>query len=118
MSPPGRVIGRVKDRRTWINFLRFMEAVVAAFPQRDLHLVLDNLNGHTNAAARRWLRPDPRVQFHPTPTLASQVNLIEVFFRILGKQGLAHRVDRSTASAPFYSILTSGRRGRAGGRRR
>jgi len=39
----GRVIGHVKDRRTSLNFLRFMDEVVAAFPHRDLHVVLDNL---------------------------------------------------------------------------
>ena len=52
----GRVIGHVKDRRTSINFLRFMDEVVAAFPHRDLHVVLDNLNIHKNAAAGRWLQ--------------------------------------------------------------
>ncbi len=32
-----------------------MNEVVAAFPHRDLHVVLDNLNIHTNLAARRAL---------------------------------------------------------------
>jgi len=86
----GRVIGHVKDRRTSVNFLRFMDEVVAAFPHRDLHVVLDNLNIHKNPAARRWLTRHPRVHFHHTPTHASWVNLIEVFFSILGKQGLSH----------------------------
>src|SRR5207244_3650891 len=71
---------------------------VAAFPQRELHVVLDNLNIHKNAAAGRWLTRHPQVHFHHTPTHASWVNLIEVFFSILGKQGLSHRVDRSKTS--------------------
>jgi transposase len=100
----GRVIGHVKDRRTSRNFLRFMDEVVAAFPHRDLHVVLDNLNIHKNPAARRWLARNPRVQFHHTPTHASWVNLIEVFFSILGKQGLAHRVDRSKASLRTFLL--------------
>jgi hypothetical protein len=100
----GRVIGHVKDRRTSVNFLRFMNDVVAAFPRRDLHVVLDNLNIHKNAAAGRWLTRHPRVQFHHTPTHASWVNLIEVFFSILGKQGLAHRVDRSKASLRAFLL--------------
>lgn len=94
----GRVIGHVKDRRTSRNFLRFMDDVVAAFPHRDLHVVLDNLNIHKNVAARRWLQRHPQVHFHHTPTHASWVNLIEVFFSILGKQGLTQRVDRSKHS--------------------
>lgn len=94
----GRVVGHVKNRRTSANFLAFMNDVVVAFPARDLHVVLDNLNIHQNAAAQRWLKRHPRVHFHHTPTHASWVNLIECFFSILGKQGLAHRVDRSKKS--------------------
>ena len=100
----GRVIGHVKDRRTSVNFRRFMNEVVAAFPQRDLHVVLDNLNIHKNDAARRWLKRHPLVHFHYTPTHASWVNLIEVFFSILGKQGLSHRVDRSKGSLRAFLL--------------
>jgi hypothetical protein len=77
---------------------------VAAFPQRDLHVVLDNLNIHKNPAACRWLTRHPQVHFHHTPTHASWVNLIEVFFSILGKQGLSHRVDRSKASLRTFLL--------------
>jgi len=94
----GRVIGHVKDRRTSKNFLRFMNDVVAAFPNRGLHIILDNLNIHKNTAAQRWLNRHPLVQFHHTPTHASWANLIECFFSILGKQGLSQRVDRSKKS--------------------
>jgi hypothetical protein len=44
------------------------------------------------------------VHFHHTPTHASWVNLIEVFFSILGKQGLAHRVDRSKVSLRAFLL--------------
>jgi transposase len=94
----GRVIGHVRNRRTSANFLRFMNDVVAAFPGRQLHVILDNLNIHTNAAAQRWLKRHPLVHFHHTPTHASWANLIECFFSILGKQGLSQRVDRSKKS--------------------
>lgn len=100
----GRVIGHVKDRRTSVNFLRFMNDVVAAFPERAMHVVLDNLNIHKNDAAERWLTRHPLVRFHYTPTHASWVNLIECFFSILGKQGLSQRVDRSTASLRAFLL--------------
>ena len=100
----GRVIGHVKDRRTSANFLRFMDDVVAAFPHRDLHVVLDNLNIHKNPAARRWLVRHPPVHFHHTPTHASWVNLLEVFFSILGKQGLSQHVDHSKASLRTFLL--------------
>jgi transposase len=91
----GQVLAHVKQRRTSVNFLRFMDDVVAAFPNRDLHVILDNLNIHKNDAARKWLERRGRVRFHHTPTHASWVNMIECFFSILSKQGLAHNVHRS-----------------------
>jgi transposase len=91
----GKVLAHVKQRRTSVNFLRFMDDVVAAFPNRDLHVVLDNLNIHKNDAADRWLKRNPRVHFHHTPTHASWVNMVECFFSILSKTGLSQSVHRS-----------------------
>ena len=91
----GKIVAHVKQRRTSVNFLRFLRDVVAAFPEQELHLVLDNLNIHKNEAARQWLQRHPRVHFHYTPTHASWVNMVEVFFSILTKQGLAQSVHGS-----------------------
>lgn len=91
----GQVVAHVKQRRTSINFLRFLNDVVETFPERELHMVLDNLNIHKNEAAQRWLKRHPRVHFHYTPTHASWVNMVECFFSILGKQGLAQSVHNS-----------------------
>lgn len=91
----GKVVAHVRNRRTSVNFLRFMNEVVRAYPHRQLHVVVDNLNIHKNEAARRWLGRHTQVQFHYTPTHASWVNLIECFFSILSKQGLAHSVQHS-----------------------
>ncbi len=66
----GQVVAHVKQRHTSVNFLRFLNDVVEAFPEHDLHMVLDNLNIHKNQAAQRWLKLHPRVRFHYTrPTL-------------------------------------------------
>src|ERR1035437_2305652 len=91
----GQVVAHVKQRRTSVNFLRFLKDVVEAFPKQELHMVLDNLNIHKNAAAQRWLKRHPRVHFHYTPTHASWVNMVECFFSILGKQGLSQSVHNS-----------------------
>jgi transposase len=91
----GQVVAHVKQRRTSVNFLRFLKDVVEAFPERELHMVLDNLNIHKNEAAQRWLKRHRRVHFHYTPTHASWVNMVECFFSILGKQGLSQSVHTS-----------------------
>ena len=61
----------------------------------ELHVILDNLNIHKNAAAQQWLHAHARVHFHYIPTHASWLNLIECFFSILAKQGLSQSVHRS-----------------------
>src|ERR1700757_1427179 len=91
----GKVVAHVRNRRTSVNFLRFINDVVRAYSKRELRVVVDNLNIHKNEAARRWLSRHPQVRFHYTPTHASWLNLIECFFSILSKQGLAHSVQRS-----------------------
>src|SRR3989441_10550193 len=40
----GKVVAHVRNRRTSVNFLRFMNEVVRAYPHRELHVVVDNLN--------------------------------------------------------------------------
>ena len=64
-----------------------MDKVVAAFPDRELHVVLDNLNTHKKN--ERWLKKHPRVHFHFTPTRASWLNQIETWFSILQGQSLS-----------------------------
>jgi len=91
----GQVVAHVKQRRTSVNFLRFLQDVIEAFPERELHMILDNLNIHKNEAAQGWLKKHPRVHFHYTPTHASWVNMVECFFSILGKQGLSQSVHTS-----------------------
>lgn len=91
----GKVVAEVRRRRTSKDFLEFMDKVAATYPRRKLCVVLDNLNTHNNEAARQWLQKHPRVSFHYTPTHASWVNLIEVFFSILTRQGLQQSVMKS-----------------------
>jgi transposase len=91
----GKVIAHVRDRRTTVDFLSFMDDVVKSYPLSELHVVLDNLNIHKNEAAKQWLLRHPRVHFHYTPTHASWMNMIECFFSILTRQALTQSVQRS-----------------------
>jgi transposase len=79
--------GHYKRRRRR-EFLDFMNEVVAQHaPDIELHVVLDNLNTH-KPKHDRWLRQHPNVHFHFTPTRASWLNQIEVWFSILGRRAL------------------------------
>jgi hypothetical protein len=51
------------------------------------HVILDNLNTHKKN--ENWLKAHPNVQFHFTPTSASWLNQVEVWFSILQGQSLS-----------------------------
>src|SRR5262249_62196899 len=60
---------------------------VAAFPNEALHVIVDNLNIHNKND--RWRKKHPNVHFHFTPTRASWLNQIEIWFSILQGQSLS-----------------------------
>ena len=64
--------------------------VARAYPGRELHLVMDNYAAHKRVEIRDWLAAHPRVQVHFTPTSASWMNLVEVWFGIIERQAI-HR---------------------------
>lgn len=75
-------------RRRRIEFLDFMNRVVADHPDREIHVVLDNLNTH-KPKRDGWLARHPNVHFHFTPTHASWMNQVEIWFSILSRGALA-----------------------------
>ena len=78
----GKVTAAHKTRRRRIEFLDFMNDIVAAHANTTIHVVLDNLNTH-KPGNDRWLRRHPNVHFHFTPTRASWLNQVEIWFSIL-----------------------------------
>src|SRR5712675_2016019 len=82
----GKVTAAHKKRRRRIEFLDFMNRIVAAYPGKELHVILDNLNTHKKN--ENWLKRHPNVRFHFTPTHASWLNQVEIWFSILQRQSL------------------------------
>lgn len=69
------------------EFLQFMDQVAAESPaNRELHVVLDNYCTHKKCDA--WLAAHPNVHFHFTPTSASWLNQIEIWFGIMSRKAL------------------------------
>ena len=83
----GKVIGRHYKRRRRIEFLDFMNRIVAAHPGQEIHVVLDNLSTH-KPRNDRWLKRHPNVHFHFTPTSASWLSQVEIWFSILAGAAL------------------------------
>jgi transposase len=78
--------GHYRHRRRR-EFLDFMNQNVAIYPDKELHVILDNLNTH-KPKHDRWLARHPGVHFHYIPTHASWLNQVEVWFSILSRQAL------------------------------
>lgn len=78
--------GHFKRRRR-VEFLIFMNQVVADYPEREIHVILDNLNTH-KPKRDLWLARHPQVHFHFTPTHASWLNQVEVWFSVLTRAAL------------------------------
>ena len=74
-------------RRRRREFLDFMNELVAAHPDREIYVVLDNLNTH-KPKDDRWLQRHSQVHFHFTPTYSSWLNQVECWFSILSRQAL------------------------------
>ena len=70
-----------------VEFLAFMEQVVADLPAAtEIHVIVDNYCIHKKCDA--WLAAHPQVTFHYTPTSASWLNLVEVWFGLLTRKAL------------------------------
>jgi len=84
----GEVAHACTESHTAADFLGFMKLVARQYPRRELHVILDNSSTHSTPKIQQWLKQNPRIRFHYTPTSASWLNQVEGFFGILAKQSL------------------------------
>ena len=85
----GRVIGSVEKKHTAIEFLKFIKVVYNKWgrnKKRKLHIIIDNFSTHDVDEVQAWLKKHKNVIFHFTPTHASWLNQIELWFSILQRQ--------------------------------
>jgi transposase len=92
--------GQVKTAITQLKrreeFLQFMDQVVSeSSPEQELHVILDNYCTHKKCDV--WLAKHPNVHFHFTPTSASWLNQVEIWFGILSRKALRGLSSKSTA---------------------
>jgi len=82
----GTITGQCFDRHRHEEFLIFLKSLARCYPQRELHLIMDNLSMHKHKEIQKWLKCNKRVQVHFTPTYASWLNQIELWFSILARK--------------------------------
>src|SRR5882724_11731383 len=84
----GRVHAQTTERKKREDFRQFLDAIIAELPKdKEIHVILDNYCTHKRNDD--WLaKYEGRVQFHFTPTSASWLNQIEIWFGLLTRKSL------------------------------
>lgn len=92
----GQVLAQCKVRHRHQEFLNFLRHIDANVPEDlAIHLVIDNYTTHKHAKVRRWLAARPRYHVHYTPTYASWLNQVEIWFNIITQKAIRRGTFRS-----------------------
>jgi putative transposase len=92
----GRVLTQCKRRHRHQEFLQFLHHIEASVPEElAVHLIVDNYCTHKHAKVRRWLTARPRFHLHYTPTYASWLNQVEIWFNIITQRAIRRGTFKS-----------------------
>lgn len=92
----GEVHTKTTELKRRVEFLDFMDQVLSELPEssdKEIHVILDNYCIHKKNDA--WLADHPNVTFHFTPTSASWLNQVEIWFGILSRKALKNASFKS-----------------------
>lgn len=83
----GIVNAKTTQTKTREDFIAYMDELVDEYGKdTELHIILDNYSTHKKND--KWLKDNKNVTFHYTPTSASWLNLVEVWFGIFTRKSL------------------------------
>jgi len=92
----GRVHGKTTARHTSREFVVFLKEVVSLCPRhKQIHIILDNLSAHKTTLVREFLKLNPQVHFHFTPTYSSWLNQVELWFAKIERDVIARGIFTS-----------------------
>jgi len=94
----GAVVGRTAARHTSAEFVAFLTELVASQPAgRVIHIIADNLSAHKTKRVETFLSAHRRVHMHYTPTYASWLNQVEIWFSKIQRDLIARGIFTSKA---------------------
>jgi transposase len=83
----GAIHAQTTKLKRRVEFLAFMDQLLSELPaEKQIHVILDNYCIHKRN--EEWLAEHPNVTFHFTPTSASWLNQVEIWFGILSRKAL------------------------------
>jgi putative transposase len=83
----GEVLGKCYKRhrhQEFINFLNVINRNVSK--EKDIHIITDNYSTHKHEKVTKWFKQHKRFHIHFTPTSASWMNQVEIWFSILQRR--------------------------------
>jgi hypothetical protein len=81
---------KTRNRFDLIRFLNHLDSEIPAVEDQKIVAVSDNLSTRGTQEVTDWLKDHPRWSFQFTPTHASWLNQVEIFFSILHRRLLKH----------------------------
>ena len=95
----GTVLSQCKRRHRHQEFLQFLRHIDENVPaDLDIYLIVDNYATHKHAKVRHWLALHPRYHIHYTPTYASWMNQVEIWFNIITQKAIRRGTFTSVKS--------------------
>ncbi len=92
----GTVISRCQHRHRHQEYLGFLREIEANVPKGlAVHLIVDNYATHKHPRVQRWLAAHPRYQVHFTPTYASWLNQVEIWFHLISQKAIRRGTFRN-----------------------
>jgi transposase len=94
----GTVLGKTVARHTSVEFVGFLQEIVASQPVgKEIHVIADNLSAHKTKLVTAFLAEHPTVHLHYTPTYSSWLNQVENWFAKIQRHVITRGVFTSVA---------------------
>ena len=91
----GQVRAESIQRNDSATFIRFLRRLLQAYPDKELYLIADNGSSHRSKRTLTWVAKHKRLHLTFTPTHASWLNQIEIWFGILTRKVVRRGIFKS-----------------------
>jgi transposase len=91
----GQIRAESIQRNNSVTFIRFLRRLLHAYPDKDLYVILDNGSSHRSKKTMAWVAKHKRLHLSFTPTHASWLNQIEIWFGILTRKVVRRGIFKS-----------------------
>lgn len=105
----GQIRAQTIRRNNSDTFIRFLRRLLQAYPDLELYVIVDNGSSHTSKKTRAWVARQKRLHLAFTPTHASWLNQIEIWFGILTRKVVRRGIfsSRQELVAKMMSFIES-----------